>query len=57
MVIFNMIFVWRINLILLGEVRMSTGYAVSFGFMFAVIPALIVHAALYHGNVFDLFSF
>jgi len=52
-----MIFVWRINLILLGEVRMSTGYAVSFGFMFAVIPALIVHAALYHGNVFDLFSF
>jgi len=36
---------------------MSSAYAISFGFVFAAVPALIVHAILYHGNVADVVSF
>jgi hypothetical protein len=52
-----MIFVLKINFIFVGPVLMSSGYAVSFIYVFAAIPALIIHAILYHGSVFDLFSF
>ncbi len=57
MVISNTSFVSKINFIFVGPVLMSSGYAVSFFYVFAAIPAMIIHAILYHGSVFEMFSF
>jgi hypothetical protein len=34
-----------------GEMRMTTAYAISYGFIFAGVSAMIVHTALYYGKV------
>jgi hypothetical protein len=36
---------------------MTTAYAVSYGFIFAGVSAVIVHTALYYGKTFVLLRF
>ncbi len=45
------------NFSFLGQIRISSAYIASYSFLFAAVPALVVHAALYHGKNVDLFTF